>query len=86
MAESGEHVECVAAGWCAAGTQLSTVGPVQAAWRKSSWSTSNGNCMEVAEPRGRLIGLRDTKDAGLGPVLVFGDAEWRSFISEVKGG
>ena len=56
----------------------------QAAWRKSSWSTYNGNCVEVAELRSDLIGVRDTKDAGAGPVLLFSGAVWRSFVARVK--
>jgi uncharacterized protein DUF397 len=56
----------------------------QAVWQKSSWSAYNGNCVEVAELGGRLIGVRDTKDAGRGPVLVFGDAAWRSFLDCLK--
>jgi len=56
-----------------------------AAWRKSSWSACNGNCVEVARSReGSLIGVRDTKDAGLGPVLLFDAASWRSFLDAVK--
>jgi hypothetical protein len=57
-----------------------------ACWRKSSWSSYNGNCVEVAELTGQLIGVRDTKDAGVGPVLVFGHAAWRSFLHGVKNG
>jgi DNA helicase HerA-like ATPase len=58
----------------------------QATWRKSSWSTYNGNCVEVAELRRDLIGIRDTKDAGAGPVLLFSDTAWRSFVARVKSG
>src|SRR5262245_28241472 len=56
----------------------------RAHWRKSSWSAYNGNCVEVADLGGRRIGIRDTQDAGLGPVLVFGHAAWRSFLDGVK--
>ena len=55
-------------------------------WRKSSWSSYNGNCVEVAELGSRLIGVRDTKDTGSGPVLIFGRAAWRSFLEGLKNG
>lgn len=56
----------------------------QATWRKSSWSTWNGNCVEVAQLGAGLIGVRDTKDSGSGPVLVFGSDSWRRFLNSVK--
>ena len=56
----------------------------RATWRKSSWSTYNGNCVEVAKLRSDLIGVRDTKDAGAGPVLLFSGPAWRSFVTRVK--
>ena len=58
----------------------------QATWCKSSWSSFNGNCVEVAELRGGRIGVRDTKDHGLGPVLLFDGDAWRSFTDSVKNG
>jgi hypothetical protein len=56
----------------------------QFTWRKSSWSAMNGNCVEYAELRGGLVGIRDTKDDGQGPVLVLDSAAWRSFIHGLK--
>ena len=61
-----------------------TTASVRSAWRKSSYSAYNGNCLEVAELRPNVIGVRDTKDAGRGPVLVFGAAAWRSFLESIK--
>lgn len=58
----------------------------QAEWRKSTWSASNGNCVEVATLRHDLVGVRDSKEAGQGTVLVFDGATWRSFIENVKDG
>jgi len=58
----------------------------QAVWRKSSWSSYNGNCVAVARLHGELVGVRDTKEEGFEKVLVFDGAAWSSFIDSVKGG
>ena len=55
----------------------------KAPWRKSSWSSYNGNCVEVAEVHNGLIAVRDTKDRQ-GPVRVVGRAAWASFLAEIK--
>lgn len=56
----------------------------QVEWRKSTLSTTNG-CVEVAFVGGR-IAVRDSKNQGRGPVLVFTDLEWRAFLGGVRGG
>jgi Domain of unknown function (DUF397) len=58
----------------------------QASWRKSSYSNLNGNCVEVGELRSGRIGVRDTKDNGAGPVLVFSGTEWAAFLAGAKAG
>ena len=70
------------------GEQVQSDGDIwdDATWRKSSWSASNGNCVEVAALRLNLVGVRDSKEAGQEPVLVFDGAAWRSFIDSVKSG
>lgn len=50
-----------------------------AKWRKSTGSDSGG-CVEVAFTSG-VIGVRDTKDRGRGPILEFTEKEWRAFVS-----
>jgi len=57
-----------------------------ASWWKSSWSAYNGGCVEVADLRYDRVGVRDTKAKGSGPVLVFTNTEWNSFLSRVKCG
>jgi uncharacterized protein DUF397 len=56
-------------------------------WRKSSYSNGHGgDCVEVAhlDDGGRAV--RDTKDGGAGPVLLFTSSEWRAFVAGVKDG
>jgi hypothetical protein len=57
-----------------------------AVWLKSSFSGYNGNCFEIARLRSDRIGVRDTKDHGSGPVLVFNTDEWTAFMAGLKAG
>ena len=50
----------------------------KARWRKSS-NSADGGCVEVARC-GDRIGVRDTKQAGAGPILVFNEREWDAFL------
>ncbi len=58
----------------------------QASWRKSTFSHLNGNCVEIGRLLPDRIGIRDTKDNGTGPVLIFTGAEWDAFIAGAKEG
>jgi hypothetical protein len=51
------------------------------AWRKSSHSGQNGNCIEVAD-HGRAIAVRDSKNPH-GQHLAFPAATWRAFTRRV---
>jgi hypothetical protein len=53
-------------------------------WRKSTHSDT-GACVEVAVSNG-TVGVRDTKDAGAGPILEFNDVEWAAFLAGVANG
>ena len=50
-------------------------------WRKSSFSGSEANCVEIAAS-GRVL-VRDTKNNS-GAVLRFTPAAWRRFADQVK--
>lgn len=52
--------------------------PTGPQWVKSSFSFSNGNCIEVANLGDGTIGVRDSKDPD-GPVLVFPASALRAF-------
>jgi hypothetical protein len=52
-------------------------------WRKSSYSFSNGNCVEVALLPGGTVGLRDSKNPD-GPVLRFTPGEFAALIRGMR--
>ncbi len=53
------------------------------AWRKSSYSGSNGGaCVEVAAV-GPAVAVRDSKHPD-GPALAFAAGTWQAFIAQLK--
>ncbi|MET8875700.1 DUF397 domain-containing protein [Nocardia sp. NPDC004604] len=62
-----------------------TVDLSEARWFKSSYSESNGQCVEVAFLGGDIVGVRDSKNP-TGPALVFTPGEWAAFTAGVVDG
>jgi len=54
-----------------------------AVWHKSSYSGTQGNCVEVARNLSGLVAVRDSKDPD-GPKLVVSHTQWRAFIHVLK--
>jgi hypothetical protein len=55
-----------------------------AEWHKSSYSSQDGNCVEVARSLPGLVAVRDSKEPG-GAKLVVSQKSWRAFIRGVRG-
>jgi Domain of unknown function (DUF397) len=55
----------------------------RATWRKSSYSSQNGACIEAADNLPGTVVVRDSKDPQ-GPVLGFSDHDWRAFVRQIK--
>lgn len=53
-------------------------------WRKSSYSNSQANCIEVARTRSGKVAVRDSRNLGNG-ALSFGPDEWQTFVLSLQG-
>jgi hypothetical protein len=54
-------------------------------WQKAKASDTGSSCVEVRRHAG-LVEVRDTKDAGEGPVLRFRSDEWAAFLNGATQG
>jgi hypothetical protein len=57
----------------------------RAVWYKSSFSSQNGACVEVATSLPGTVAVRDSKDPD-GAKLLVSSAEWRALVSSLKAG
>jgi hypothetical protein len=55
----------------------------RAEWRKSSYSSQSGNCVEVARNLPGLVAVRDSKAPG-GARLVVSHEAWQAFVRTVR--
>jgi Domain of unknown function (DUF397) len=55
----------------------------RAVWHKSSHSSQDGNCVEVAANLPGAVAVRDSKDPD-GPVLVVTREQWRGFVAALR--
>ncbi|MEU1998352.1 DUF397 domain-containing protein [Nocardia gamkensis] len=56
-----------------------------ARWFKSSYSASNGQCVEIAHLNDGTVGMRDSKNP-TGPALTFTPAAWDTFLTATQDG
>lgn len=54
-----------------------------ATWRKSTYSETGGDCVEVADDVPGVIPVRDSKAPG-GPYLVVAAHAWAAFVATLK--
>ena len=54
----------------------------RAVWRKSSHSSANGQCVEVAH-LDSAVAIRDSKNPDAG-TLLFSPAEWKVFLGGIR--
>ncbi len=55
----------------------------RAEWRKSSFSSQSGNCVEVARNLPGLVAVRDSTTPG-GPKLLVSPETWRAFLLTLR--
>jgi hypothetical protein len=54
-------------------------------WRKATGSWANGDCVEIGQLAGGLVGVRDSGNRR-GPVIAFDASRWDNFLASVRAG
>ncbi len=54
-------------------------------WRKSTYSTAEGNCVEVARNVPGTVAVRDSKNPDDGHLMLSRSA-WQAFTAKIKAG
>jgi Domain of unknown function (DUF397) len=52
-------------------------------WRKSSYSNTGANCVEIAKTRGGKVVVRDSKNPN-GAALNFSLSAWKTFVAKIQ--
>ncbi len=55
----------------------------RAEWRKSSYSSQSGNCVEIATNMPGMVAVRGSKNRQ-GPILVIGHEDWQAITRQIK--
>ncbi len=55
-----------------------------AVWRKSTYSGSQGTCVEITDSVGGLTRVRDSKLGDASPNLTFTRAQWQAFVVTLR--
>lgn len=81
----GQCVEC--ATWRKGRSSMKEHCIEAGSWRKTAFSHTDRHCVECGHGDS-TIGVRDTKQKNIGypDVLEFTPRQWRTFITEIKGG
>jgi hypothetical protein len=64
---------------------MSELDLTRALWFKSSYSSANGACVEVAKNLPGIVAIRDSKDPD-GPKLLISLSGWRALVHRAKNG
>jgi hypothetical protein len=56
-----------------------------AVWRRSSFSGTHGNCVEITASLLGVVAVRDSKDPD-GVALIMSAAGWQGFVTDIRAG